>query len=101
MSIYGYLKKRTILARNVCDVNPLNEVDGERGCCVGFVYSSGRDNDNSHTFDTGNISISWLPDDGNTGSLSKTGVLSSRPCIKPCNLLQQTDINTEKKISIF
>jgi hypothetical protein len=85
------------LARNVCDDNPLIEADGERGCCVGFVYSIGRDSDNSHTSDTGNISISWLPDDGNTISLSKTGVLRSRPCIKPCNLLQQTDMNTEKK----
>jgi hypothetical protein len=59
------------------------------------VYSSGRDNDNSHTSDTGNISLSWLPDDGNAISLSKTGVLSSRPCIKPHNLLQQAAMNTE------
>jgi len=62
---------------------------------VGFVYSSGRDVDNSHTSDTGNMSRSWLPDAGNAKSLSKTGVLSSRPCIKPCNLLQQTT-NTEQ-----
>ena len=84
--------KHTILARNVCDDNPLVEQEDGRG--EGFVYSSGRDNDNSHTSDTGNMSLFWLPD-GNTKSLSKTGVLSSRPCIKPCNLLQQTAMNTE------
>jgi hypothetical protein len=60
------------------------------------VYNSGRDDDNSHTSDTGNMSLSWLSDDGNTISLSKIGVFSSRPCIKPRNLLLQTAMNTEK-----
>ena len=95
MSILGYLIKHTILARNACDDNPLHEADDERGWCEGFVYSSGRDDDNNHTSDTGNMSLSWLPDDGNAKSFSKTGVLNSRPCIKPCNLLKQTAKNTE------
>jgi hypothetical protein len=85
--------KHTIFARNACDDNPLDAPLGGRGCCVGFVYNSGSDDDNSHTSDTGNISFS-LSGEGNTISLSKTGVFSSRPCTKPCNLLQQTAINT-------
>jgi hypothetical protein len=86
MFIKWYWIKHTILAINACDVSPLDEPDGE-WCCDGFVYKKGREEDNSHTSDTGNMSLSLFSDVGNTISLSSTGVSSSRPCAMEHNLL--------------